>query len=152
MLGCSDTWICALYPWCKSMEKLIINISILMVKQNVNTRHPAVHILFYFHFCFWGPHPRHMEIPRLGVEWELQLPACARAIGTWDLSCVWDLHHSLWQHRILNPLREARDRTCDLMAPSRIRFHCATTGTPAHFHSTCSQCTPNLTSPKQVRF
>ena len=26
-------------------------------------------ILFYF--CFLGPHPRHMEVPRLGVESEL---------------------------------------------------------------------------------
>ena len=28
-----------------------------------------------------------------------------------------------------NPLREARDGTCSLLVPSRIRFHCATTGT-----------------------
>ena len=28
------------------------------------------------------------------------------------------LHHSSWQRQILNPLREARDRTCNLMAPS----------------------------------
>ena len=34
------------------------------------------------------------------------------------------------QHQILNPLSEARDRTCNLVVPSRIRFHCATTGTP----------------------
>ena len=26
-----------------------------------------------------GPHPRHMEVPRLGVESELQLPAYATA-------------------------------------------------------------------------
>ena len=41
-----------------------------------------------------------------------------------------DLHHSSWQHWILNSLREARDRMCILMVPSWIRFHCATTGTP----------------------
>ena len=29
---------------------------------------------------------------------------------------------SSWQHQILNPLSEARDRTCNLMVPSRIRF------------------------------
>ena len=34
------------------------------------------------------------------------------------------------QCRILNPLREARDRTHNLMVPSRIRFPCATMGTP----------------------
>ena len=32
----------------------------------------------------------------------------------------------LTQHRILNPLREARDQSCHLMIPSRICFHCAT--------------------------
>ena len=28
------------------------------------------------------------------------------------------------------PLSEARDRTCNLMVPSRIGFHCTVTGTP----------------------
>ena len=41
-----------------------------------------------------------------------------------------DLHQSAWQHRILNPLSEARDRTQNLTVPSRIRFCCARTGTP----------------------
>ena len=30
--------------------------------------------LFFF-FVFLGPHPWHTEVPRLGVELELQLPA-----------------------------------------------------------------------------
>ena len=47
----------------------------------------------------------HMEVPRLGVESELQPPAYARARATWDPSHVYDLHHSSWQCRILNPLR-----------------------------------------------
>ena len=34
----------------------------------------------------------------------------------------------------LNPLSKARDPTCNLMVPSRIRFHCAMTGTP---HDVC---------------
>ena len=33
-------------------------------------------------------------------------------------------------HRILNPLSQARDRTCNLMVPSRIRFCCDKMGTP----------------------
>ena len=41
-----------------------------------------------------------------------------------------DLHYSSWQHQILNPVSLARDRTCKLMVPSRIHFHCAMTGTP----------------------
>ena len=39
------------------------------------------------------------------------------------------LHHSSWQHQILNSLSEARDQTCILMDTSRIRFCYATTGT-----------------------
>ena len=41
-------------------------------------------------------------------------------------------HHShagSWQCWILNPLSEARDRTCVLMDPSQIRYHWATMGT-----------------------
>ena len=33
-----------------------------------------------------GPHTRHMEVPRLGVEKELQLPAYTTATATRDLS------------------------------------------------------------------
>ena len=48
-----------------------------------------------------------------------------------DPSRVCDLHHSPWQHQILNPWSEARDWTCNLMVPDWIHFHCATTGTPS---------------------
>ena len=71
-----------------------------------------------------------MEVPRLGGESELQLPAFTKIIATPDPSYVCDLHHSSWQCQILNPLSEARDRTCNLMVPSQIHFCCATTGTP----------------------
>ena len=59
-----------------------------------------------------------MGVPRLGVELEPQLPADARAIATPDLSRVFDLQHSSWQRRILNPLSKARNRTCNLTVPS----------------------------------
>ena len=71
-----------------------------------------------------------MELPRLGVESELQLPAYTTATATQDLSHVCHLHHSSWQLQILNPLSEARDQTRNLVVPSRIPFHCATMGTP----------------------
>ena len=58
---------------------------------------------------FLGPHLRHMEVPRLGVESELQLPAYTTATATWDLSCMCDLHHSSWPCWVLIPLSEARD-------------------------------------------
>ena len=42
----------------------------------------------------------------------------ATATATPDPSCICDLQCSLWQHRILNPLSEARDQTCTLMDTS----------------------------------
>ena len=60
----------------------------------------------------------------------LQLLACTIATATPDLSRVCNLHHSSGQHHILNPLSEARERTDNLMVPSRICFCCATMGTP----------------------
>ena len=69
-----------------------------------------------------------VEVPRLGVSSELQLPACTTATATPDLSHVCNLHHSSRQRQILNPLREAKDRTRDLMVPSRIHFCCTMTG------------------------
>ena len=83
------------------------------------------------YFCFLGLHPQHMEVPRLGVKSKPQLPAYTIATIMQDLSRVCDLHHSSWQHQILNPLIEARDRTCNLTVPSRTRLCCAMTGTPS---------------------
>ena len=71
-----------------------------------------------------------MDIPRLGVKPELQLPAYTTVTAMQDPSGVCDLHHSSGQCRILNPLSEAWDRTCNLSVPSGIRFCCATMGTP----------------------
>ena len=45
---------------------------------------------------------------------EIGAPA-ATATATQDLSRTYDLHHSSWQHWILNPPSGARDRTCVLM-------------------------------------
>ena len=61
--------------------------------------------VFPFNFCcliFLGLHPRHMEVPRLGVQLELQPLAYATATATPDL----------------NPLSKARDRTHVLMDTS----------------------------------
>ena len=52
-----------------------------------------------------------MEVPRLGVESELQLPAYTTATAMRDLSLVFNLHHSSQQGQIPDPLSEARDRT-----------------------------------------
>ena len=52
-----------------------------------------------------------MEVPGLGVKSELQLQGYATATATPDLSHMCDLCCSLQQRQILNPLKEARDRT-----------------------------------------
>ena len=39
---------------------------------------------FFFFLVFLGPHPRHMEVPRLGVKSELQRPAYSTATATPD--------------------------------------------------------------------
>ena len=46
--------------------------------------------LFVYLFCFLEPQVQHMEVPKLGVESELQLPAYTLATAMWDLSCVCD--------------------------------------------------------------
>ena len=56
--------------------------------------------LLFFFFAFSGLPLRHMEVPRLGVESELQLLAYTTATATWDPSHVCDLHHSSRQHQI----------------------------------------------------
>ena len=71
-------------------------------------------------FFFLGLCPLYMEVPRLGVQLELQLPAYTTATAMRDLSHVCDLHHNSWQHQIPNPLSEARDQTCILIDPSRL--------------------------------
>ena len=79
------------------------------------------YFIFYFYFFVLEPHPWHMEVPRLGVHSELQLPAYATATATRDPSCDCDLHHNSRQCQILNPLNDARDRTRVLMDASWVR-------------------------------
>ena len=51
-----------------------------------------------------------MEVPRLGVDSELQLLLYVIAAAIWDLSNVSNVHHSSQQRWILNPLRKARTK------------------------------------------
>ena len=70
-----------------------------------------------------------MEVPRLGVQLELQPPDYATAIAMCDQSCVCNLHHSSQQCWVLNPLSKARDHTDILMDASWV----ATMETPIFF-------------------
>jgi len=71
-----------------------------------------VYLGIFFFFFLW-PHLRHMEVPRLGAELELQLPANITVTATLDSSHICDLHCSLRQCWILNP--SSRDWICILM-------------------------------------
>ena len=77
-------------------------------------------ILFQILFAFLVLQSWHIEVPRLGVSSELQLPAYVTATATPDPSHICDLHHSSWQCQILNPPSEARDQTHVLMDTSQV--------------------------------
>ena len=59
-----------------------------------------------------------MEIPRLGVQLELQLPAYLTATAMPDPSWVCDLHHSSRQRQ--SPPSKARDPTHILIDTSQV--------------------------------
>jgi len=73
-----------------------------------------------------------MEVPRLGVESELQLqlPAYTTATATPDLSRMRNLHHSSRQCQLLNPLSKGRDQIQVLMDTSQVHYCRGTMGTP----------------------
>ena len=77
-------------------------------------------ILFIYFSFFLRPHLQHMEVPGLGVEVELHLPAYTTATATQDPSRIFHLHRNSRQCQILNPLSEARNRTCILVLTSWI--------------------------------
>ena len=79
---------------------------------------------------FLGPH-HYLEVPRLGVESELQLLAYTTATATQDPSPICDLHHSSWQRQILNPPSKARSQTPVLVDASWVRCRWAATETPS---------------------
>ena len=64
-------------------------------------------------FFFLGLHLWHMEVPRLGVELELQPPAYT----TTTARQIQATYSESW---IPNPLSEARDQTCILMDASQV--------------------------------
>ena len=80
-----------------------------------------------FFFSFLGSHLHHMEVPRLGVKSELQLPAYTT---THNLSHICDLYCSSWQCRILNPPSKARDQTHILMDTSWVPYCWEALATP----------------------
>ena len=70
---------------------------------------PFFFFFFFVFLSFLALHPQHKEVPRLGVQSELQLPAYTTATTMGDPSRVCDLYHSSGESRILSPLSKARD-------------------------------------------
>ena len=105
--------------------------------QTIETKHSrmaykeAFFFFFLSFFVFLGPYLRHMEVPKLGVKLELQLPAYATTTATPDL-------HTAASSTYTTAHCNARSLThwavqgsnCILMDISQIHFHWATTGTP----------------------
>jgi len=88
-----------------------------------------------FFFSLLGLYLQHMEVPRLGVQSELQLPAYTTATATPEQSPVCDLDHSSRQLQILKPMSEIRAQTQDLMDTIQVRCCWTSTGTPKMGHS-----------------
>jgi len=74
---------------------------------HINSKNILVVVELFFFYFFFSPVAH--GLPRLGVKSELQLLSCTTATTMPDLSCLCDLHCSLWQCQILNPLSEVRD-------------------------------------------
>jgi len=94
--------------------ELIYNVVLISTVQQSDT-------CIYSFLSFLGLLPWHMEVPRLGVQSELQPLTYATATATPDPSFVCDLHHSSQQRRTLNSPSKARDRTHNLTVLSRTR-------------------------------
>ena len=94
-----------------------------------------------------------MRVLRLGIKSELQLPATATAAATAksNLSCIYDLHCSLQQSWILNPLSNAKDWTCTLTDSSWVLNLLSHNGTPESFSCLGKACLHSLEPPGQVQ-
>ena len=82
-----------------------------------------------FFFVFLGPHVHQIEVSRLGLKLELQLPAYTIGTATQDPSHICNPYHASQQYWILNPLSKAKDWTRIFMDTSRVCYHWATTET-----------------------
>ena len=93
----------ASFPWCGGFKPRFYCIPIEQqnsAKRKSSCFPPLFFFLFPF-FVFLGPHLQHMEVPRLGVELELQLLAYTTATAKPDPSHICNIHHGSGQCWIL---------------------------------------------------
>ena len=94
-------------------------------------------LAWYFNFIYLfislvssGPHLRHVEVPRLRVESELNLLAyTATATQIWTTPAAYNTAYS--SATVCNPLNETRGRTHILRDTSWVHYHRSVTGTPS---------------------
>ena len=77
--------------------------------------------LFFFFFPFLGPHSQAYGGSQARDLIGAVAPGLHHSHSNAGSEPICDLHHSSQQCWILNPLLKARDRTRNLMVPSRIR-------------------------------
>ena len=109
---------------CKFQAKMMSHSWLSMkVKPSEPLNLTVVSFLLFFFFAFLGLYPLHMEVSQARGR-----------IGTTAAS-IRNNHSNTRSHttahgKIINPLIKAWNWTRRPMVPSRIHFHCATTGTP----------------------
>ena len=123
-----------LFPWALQiiryfvLDNLQTKAKLTIVHEHGNILNLKSNFFFFFFFLIFRATPTAHGGSQASPE--LWLPASTTATAVWDPSNICNLHHSSRQRQILNPLREYRDGTHNLLVPSGIRFCCATTGTP----------------------
>ena len=73
---------------------LITSISVCLLPPTGYSLHSHPFFFFFPFFCVLWLNPRHVEVPRIGVESELQLQAYTTATATPDPSHIYHLCHS----------------------------------------------------------
>ena len=87
--------------------------------------------IYFYLFVFLGQHLRHMEIPRQGVELELQLLACTTATATSDLRRVFDPYQAHGNAGSLTHWERPGIKPASSQILVRFIFHWARTRTPS---------------------
>ena len=90
-------------------------------------------LFFFFFFRLFRAAPKAYGRSQARSSITVELIAYTRATAMPDPSLICDLHHSLWQRWILNPLREARDRTYILLDTSLSLLPLSHNGNPHLF-------------------